>query len=1120
MQSQNFFAYQWSVKEEEDFTTIRVYGFTKDNKNVYVKIDNFTPYCYIELPTNIEWTQSKLELVCDKLSSLNRKKYQPVEKEFIMKKKLYYAWKEKTSDGYRDKLFPFLFFKFRSTTALKNFSYTMKKEIDISGIGKIKFNIHENEGGVSPVLKLLSIRKLPSAGWIRVKGTKVSPEDKESSFDIEINCDYKNLFPVEDSSIVKPRVLSFDIEANSTITSAMPDASKPNDKVFQIGFVTCVDGKVQKYLHSLGKPDKSIVGDDVIVNTYKTEADLLVSFRDFIREGEYNVIIGYNILGWDFQYMINRAKFTKCLSEFDTIGCIDGVHDAEVAPQFESKAYSAQKLVYLDSEGRLYLDLLPIIKREHKLVNYRLETVLKNFGLPSKDPLKAQGIFSCYREFSPSSLGKVGKYCVNDSYVTYLLYEKIQMWFGLCEMAKTAHVPIFYLFSKGTQIQMFSQITEYCMYNNYVIISNGYTPREDEEYMGAIVLTPVPGKYRKVLSFDFASLYPSIMMAYNIDYSTLVPEPTTYIIGVFNNTYSKDWNEFPCILKVLVDKDVTVVKKNIKNTLQLEDEVEEIRKKYEKKMILIQTRESDIPDCDCNVFFWEDHSGCDHDENRKKKKNGEYSQAKRKVICGQRYYRFMKSEVCGKGVVPVLLENHISSRKQTRKEIAKNEDEITSILVKLIKNNDSEFIQNFRNENPKYFENIENDVEKCAEEVDDFKTERDRVIYLHTFNQVLDKRQSSKKICANSMYGAMGVKKGYLPLMPGASTITYRGRKAIEFISTYIPENYGGITVYGDTDSSHIYFPHIKDNKEAVDLAESITKEMEKFFPAPMKLEFEKVYEKYIILTKKRYMAQVANKKGEIIDFTKRGVVLSRRDNMKILRDIYLKSAMSLLDNIDRDTILNDIIDCINGMFQRKHSFKEFVIAKALGRSEYKAKTLPAHVQLAERLKNRGIPVSSGSRIEYLFTDKLQGEKNFNQGDIVEDVDYFSQWKSYYRVGYLHYLERQFMKPLDELLHVGLGIEGFVKKQYELRVLKFRITEQIKDIFRPKIQFEGVEEIVKKVREVKKREVVKNKSGKSDKKREMEFESDDEDCDTNNTSINTNNIEVDEKSMWKKYSSL
>ena len=1426
----SFFAYNWTVEESPENTLIRIYGVTKDGKNVYVRVDDFTPYCYVELPSNIDWTTSRKNMVVNKLSTLGKQLYRPVVKEFVMRKKLYYAHKElntedlKSSNNlkYKDKLFPFLFFAFRSTDALKSFSYSMKKEIEISNIGKFKFNLHEAEYGVSPILKLLALRKLPPAGWIKVKGNIIL-EDKESTFHYEIACSYNNLYPIESDEVAQPKVISFDNEANSTITSAMPDHSKSNDKIFQIGFATDINNIIQKYLYSLGKPDPKKVGYDVIIKCFKTEADLLVGLTDFIKEEDINIVIGYNILGWDIDYMIKRSKMTKCLNEFKMMGCLHGKIADETPISFGSKAYEKQKMITLSAEGRLFLDLLPIIKRSgHKLVNYRLGTVTTHFGLPTKDPLTPQDIFRCYREFTPESLGEVGKYCCQDAYITLLLYKKLQTWFGLCEMAKTAHVPIFYLFTQGTQIQMLSQVMEYCMYNNFVIISNGYVPKPDESYEGAICLDPIPNKYKKALSFDFASLYPSIMMAYNIDYSTLVLEPKMYIIDPFDVEKYLEWKEFPCYIKCCGSKisgeikhkhdlDIINIIQKIKNKSELEQVVNNIKTNYPKKIILIQKQLSDIPDEDCHVFEWYTHNNCGHDENRPKKKNGEFSKAKRKIICGSHYYRFVKASVGGEGVVPILLQSLISRRKKTREQIKINEKEMKSIIITLLKKGiNKKLLEEFKLQNKKLFEdlNVEESKEKLSndEEQEYFK----RLNYLDTINNVYEQRQLSYKICANAMYGAMGVRKGYLPLMPGAVSITYRGRKAIEFISTYIPETYGGITIYGDsvtgdtpllirypnktidiktidnigikwkphegfkheeknrfckeqshpfdeievwtdgkwskiqkvirhkvnkklyrvsthtgtidvtedhslinylgkevkpteskvgdllkhsfpnefedfifiklsmidekeafiwgvfmskgdcnttwsissndyelletckniltkkeeldfkiinitdnlyklvedntniifnkyqelfyhndnkvipyiilnsdilikssfcegysgkrnsnfespyvisiipsrnlygvsfecntkiesqglyfllnslgykhmssefsdknkiiinipyypniflnhhkiksiielpndnysfvydleteegifqagigqlvvknTDSSHIFFPRITDNKDAVDLADKVVEEMENYFPKPMKLEFEKIYEKYLILTKKRYIALVANKKGEIIELTKRGICLARRDNCKVLRDIYLKSSELILNDEDKDIILDVVLTGINSMFERQYNYKAFVITKTLKQDIYKTKTLPAQVQQSIKMKNRGMSVGVGSRIEYLFTTACKGEKHFSQGEKVEDVDYFKRWRQYLRVDFLYYLEKQLIKPLDELLKVGLGIENFVLKQFELRKKKENMMDEIKDLFRPNIIIDGESELKKKKR--------------------------------------------------------
>ena len=75
----------------------------------------------------------------------------------------------------------------------------------------------------------------------------------------------------------------------------------------------------------------------------------------------------------------------------------------------------------MDAEGRLFVDLLPLIKRDYKFSNYKLKTVSEFFLGDSKDPLTPQGIFKCYRigvSDSPEAakaMGIVGKYCVQDS---------------------------------------------------------------------------------------------------------------------------------------------------------------------------------------------------------------------------------------------------------------------------------------------------------------------------------------------------------------------------------------------------------------------------------------------------------------------------------------------------------------------------------------------------------------------------------------------------------------------------------------------------------------------------------------------------------------------------------
>ena len=1042
------FVYQWNELEEgygeqREFF-IECYGLSKKGENIYLKISGFNPYFYIELPSDIINNDPIIRNIRSELFKLTKVKQNiPISVDIEKKRKLYYTHKEKVVvDGEvvkTDKLYPFIKVSFKTKSAMDIFASLLRKEIN-----GYKLNVCEYERNVKQVIRFLSTLDLQPTGWIEFSGTKMNMSD--CTFKHCVTCDKMTLQQCDTNTVVLPKVMCFDIEANSVKKNSMPDASIPEDKIFQISFcILTRKGKIKKYLLTLGEVNDKTIGEDVIIKTFnKNEAELLLAFNKLVKELNVNVIIGYNILSWDMKYMIDRCELLKIKDDFCNMGIFNEVCEV-VSNSFKSKAYSAQTLTYVDTKGRLFLDLLPIIKRDYKLSNYKLKTVTTHFGLPTKDPLTALDIFNSYtnyfnhyskydlRDIEPEykdlykknvhALSLVGKYCVQDSYITLLLYQKLQLWFGLCEMSKTARVPIFYLFTEGTQIQMYSQVLCYCNKNN-IVVNKGIQSTEDN-YQGATVLNPIPGKYDKVLSFDFASLYPSIMMAYNIDYSTLVVDET-------------------------------------------------------------------VPDEDCHIFEWNEHINCEHDLNRKKKKDGTFSTAKRKVFCADRKFRFLKEEVGGKGVVPTLLNEHITARKNTRKQIAINEDTIEKNVSQLlyllhfykVKLNEetfttiNDFLDTITNI-PEVFdefdklknENIDKDSENFIKFITkDFYDNLNNVENLSDFslkiqvncnnniqyNTVLDKRQLSYKICANSMYGAMGVKRGYLPLPQGAMTITYKGRSSIEFISTFIPENYNGKTVYGDTDSSMIFFEHIKNNNDAVKLAEEVTKEMEKHFRKPMKLEFEKIYEKYLILSKKRYIAQVANKEGKIVDFVKKGVVLTRRDNCKALRDIYLKTAVDILDNVPKDTIIENVVDYINNMFKRKLDYTMFVITKSLSKDihEYDTKkSLPSHVQLAKRMRERGQTAETGSRIEYLFTTLGRPDIDFNQGDKVESLEYYEKWLCYMRIDYLYYLKKQMTTPLDEILSVGLKTDNFMEKLYLYHYQHLLVCQEINSL-RNSFEFE------------------------------------------------------------------
>lgn len=1049
MESYIFFPYSWYLDENEtELTVIRVYGLDENNDSICVRITNFTPYIYLELPETINWNSSKAQLFGDELDRILKDK-RPLEKKLMFKKKLYGA--NIDSNGQK-KLFPFLMCSFACRGDIRTLEYALKRRLTIPGLGNLQIKMHEQDA--DPILQLVSCRDIPTAGWISFSGRRIEGDIKDTLCTHEFDVKWKSLRKVARDTLPNPKIMGFDIEVNSTNPSAMPKPEKPGDKVFQISCVISVQGtdEYRNYLLTLGEPDPDVVGRDTNIYMYPTEARLLLGFTELIREENPNIIVGYNILNFDIPYMIERAKFCDMIREFDTQGFHKYNHAKERTIKWSSSAYKNQEFSFLDAEGRLYVDLLPLVKRDYKMDNYKLKTISEYFIGQTKDPLSVKGIFKCYRigikrdengVYSPKAkkaLGIVGKYCVQDSVLVVKLMEKLQTWVGLSEMARTCNVPIFTLYTQGQQIKVYSQIYKYCMYENIVVEKDGYITKDDERYVGAHVFPPVPGVYDNVCPFDFNSLYPSVIIAYNIDYSTIVLDNSV----PDDMCHDMEWEDhIGCV------HDEKMIRKNaLSELINIQNaKIKSVREKAGKS--LDKFRKKELAD-EIELMKKEIQPYM-------KERSEIYKTKPKNPMCAKRHYRFLKEP---KGVLPTILKNLLEARANTREKIKGNKQ--------LMKNN-------------------ENEEEK---------------IDLESLNVVLDKRQLAYKVSANSMYGAMGVRRGYLPFMPGAMCTTYMGRVSIERVARIIPEQYNGELVYGDTDSNYIHFPDMTSTHECWAFAEKVADEVSALFPAPMRLEFEStIYSRFMILTKKRYMYRSCGKEGVVDNkIGKKGVLLARRDNSQVIRSIYEGLIANIFNGMEKNDVLYYLIQEFNKLCSKSFVKTDFVITKSIGSStfdiddiqtvinekgikkvklgdytvpylpnegeerehllklknaetdeEYYVKCLPAQIQLAEKMRRRGQRVDVGSRIEYVIT--VQESAKAKQYEKIESYDYYNLHSEIIELDFMHYLKLA-SNPVDEVLEAVFKIPNFVLNQYNFRLkTRTNMLTELRRLFEPKLIF-------------------------------------------------------------------
>ena len=136
-------------------------------------------------------------------------------------------------------------------------------------------------------------------------------------------------------------------------------------------------------------------------------------------------------------------------------------------------------------------------------------------------------IFRRYHDGDSKELGEVANYCIKDTELPLGIMDVLKTLPNLLEMAKATWVPLSYLTERGQQIKVYSLLTRKARDMGYMVPSLP-KPKGDviQKYKGATVLDPDKGAYFcPITALDFASLYPSIMMAHNLCYSTLVMEP-------------------------------------------------------------------------------------------------------------------------------------------------------------------------------------------------------------------------------------------------------------------------------------------------------------------------------------------------------------------------------------------------------------------------------------------------------------------------------------------------------------------------------------------------------------------------------------------------------------------
>ncbi|CAD8059734.1 unnamed protein product [Paramecium primaurelia] len=498
-------------------SVIRMFGVTAEGNSILCHVYNFLSFFYMQAPVelllepqHIQQFQKEFNILLAKQKNFGGK--EPILKIEVCQKESirYYKGDNKKINYLKIYVVQPVF-----VAQIRNFLKSDNRMVCDMELPQLTF-----ESNIPYALRFMIEYDIVGMGWIELKNYVIrDDQNKISSCQIEINvdCQHVKSIPLDEISDIAPlRILSFDIECAAE--KGFPN--EEHDPIIQISCIVKVHNRSEELIRvvfTLGDCEK-IPG--AWVKSFQKEEDLLNEFQVFFSGLDPDIIIGYNIQNFDIPYILNRAHNLR-LKNYGIFGRIPTTQSVIKNGKFLSKAMGMRETKDINIEGRIQLDMMIHMMKEHKLSSFSLNNVSFQFLKQQKEDVHYSIIYTLQNK-SPETRKRIAVYCLKDAELPILLMDKLCCLYNYTEMARVTGVPINYLFMRGQQIKVASQLLRKAKHYDFIIPTEHFKST-DQEYQGAFVLDPVKNFYKvPIATLDFASLYPSIMMAHNMCYSTLL----------------------------------------------------------------------------------------------------------------------------------------------------------------------------------------------------------------------------------------------------------------------------------------------------------------------------------------------------------------------------------------------------------------------------------------------------------------------------------------------------------------------------------------------------------------------------------------------------------------------
>jgi len=829
-------------------------------------------------------------------------------------------------------------------------------------------------------------------------------------------------------------------EINISLKSFFP--SLEGDKVTFIGSTFLLSGEKEPYLNHCVALNTCSSVDNSAIESYKTERALLLAWRDIIQRENPDIIIGYNIFGFDYEFMFRRAEENDCVEEFLKLSknkgevCAtkdDKTHRYNIEETSIQIASGQHDLKYIKMNGRIQVDLYNFFRREENLSSYKLDYVAGHFigdYIKSFEYSLEKNTTTIYTANMTGLL--VGSFIHIEEIGHSVDYYNGGEKFVVLEISKEEGR--FRIGAKITPDQ--SKKLRWCLAKDDV------TPKDIFRMTnGTADDRAVIAKYciQDCNLVHYLMNKADILTGF-VEMAKICSVPINFLVlrgqGIKLTSYvAKKCREKRTLMPV-IDKSEDqdgyegAIVLDPKCDLYLDNPVAcvDYASLYPSSMM------SENISHDSKVWSKEyDLNGDMVCENGERNEEGEFiydnlpgyeyvnitydtfkyvrktpSAAAEKIKCGYKICRFAQPLNGVRAIMPSILEELLLARKTTRKLIPGEKDE---------------FMKN-----------------------------------------VLDKRQLGYKVTANSLYGQCGAKTSSFYEKDCAASTTATGRLLLTYAKRLVEEcygnaiceteNYGQVRtkaeyIYGDTDSVFFTFNletptgELIRGKKAleitIELAQQAGHLASKFLKGPHDLEYEKTFMPFCLLSKKRYVGMLYETDPTKCKRKEMGIVLKRRDNAPIVKEIYGGIIDILMKQQDIGQAVDFLRSSLRNIVDEKYAIDKLIISKSL-RSGYKNPQQIAHKVLADRITQRdpGNKPGPGDRIPYVFVHN--SDKKAKQGERIETPTYIKE-KSL-KIDYSYYITNQIMKPVQQVF--ALVLEKMWEMQNKrTKIAKFRREVEI-----------------------------------------------------------------------------